>query len=418
MPHNEKLWALAPDSASLVLRDLALGMSPPKGAAPPAAAALPQKAEGATGYRLAGDVAVIDITGTITRQAVYSAWSGRPISQGQDTILAALNAAAADKRVKAVLLNINSPGGVVSGTKELADRIAEVARHKPMAAYANGLMASAALWLGAVTGRVLAPLTATVGSIGVIWVHADWSKFYEDFGVSISYVTAGKWKAAGNDAAPLSDDERAYFERQLSQIHEIFKADASRGLGITAPAASWAEGQTMLAAEAQKLGLVSQIVRDLDSAITLLSREATMDKATLAAAHPELLAQITAEASAEAQKEMQAKADEAAHAATQNALGMFKAVAGAEAAQKVEELLASGLTPEQLAAAQKALGAPATGAKENTGEAAAQAAILAGLEKSAAQPVNTGASVTHKHKSSLVADAERRAAQAAQQGVF
>lgn len=240
MQTADQLWALPPEQVQHILSELAQNQS--------GAAALAPAQPQSKGYSVSGGVAVIPIHGAITRTTIYSSYSGQPLSLGQDRILAAL----ADGSVRAILLDVNSPGGAVPGAKELADRVAEAAKEKPMAAYANGLMASAAMWIAAATGRVLAPVTATVGSVGVIWVHADWSRLNEKMGLSYSYITGGKWKAAGNPDHPLGEEERELFQRQVSQIHGIFKADVIRGLGLTAPESQWAEGQTMLAADASE----------------------------------------------------------------------------------------------------------------------------------------------------------------------
>ncbi len=388
MPTTNRLWALAPDSAQAVFADLAVhlrGQETPPQAAHPSAYLPDAKGEEHKGYTVQNGVAVIPVNGTITRKEVMSRWTGRPVTAGQDTILDALERALTDYSVTSILLDIDSPGGVVAGTKELVDRVAAAAKVKPMAAYANGLMASAAMWIGAATGRVLAPVTATVGSVGVILVHTDFSKLNEKWGVSYSYITAGKWKAAGNEDTPLSDEERDYFQRHVSQLHEIFKADVVRGLGVTAPADQWAEGQFMLAEEAKAVGLVTTIVRDLASAITTLRLEATMDLKTLAAQHPELLADIQNQARAEAAQTAEAKVKTATEEASASVLAMVKAVAGEEVHARVESLVRAEVRPEQLAAISAVMVPPTAQAQSK--EEAAKSAILAGIQAATPPPV-------------------------------
>ena len=112
-------------------------------------------------------VAVIDISGTIHRYGDPE-WD----AVGHDTIKAAVSLAMRDRSASALLLRFNSPGGVASGVPELAAWLAAQTA-KPVYAYADGLCASAAYYLAAATGRVYAPATATVGSIGVICRHMD-----------------------------------------------------------------------------------------------------------------------------------------------------------------------------------------------------------------------------------------------------
>lgn len=382
MPTSSHLWALPPDSALAALSGLSASLN-----APPAhQAAFGEAREKPKGYTVQNGVAVIPVTGSIWRSGYISSYSGQVIVQGQDMIAAALDAALADRSVKAVLFSFNSPGGVVAGTKELGDRIAAAAKIKPMASYADGLMASAAFWLGAATGRVYAPVTATVGSIGILWVHTDFSKMNDKYGLSFSYITGGKWKAAGNPDNPLTDEDRAYFQRQVSQLHEIFKADVIRGLGVTASAETWAEGQTMLAEEAKAVGLVTTIVRDLASAITTLSLEATMDLKTLAAQHPELLADIQKQAKAEALQEAEAKAKTTTEEATASVLAIVKAVGSEELHAHVTRLVQAGATPTMIEA-MAPLMAKAPEAAPQSKEEAAKAAILAGINAATPAPV-------------------------------
>ena len=81
--------------------------------------------------------------------------------------------ALADPKVKAILLDVDSPGGVADGVKTLADQILAARGQKPIVAFAHGQMCSAAYWLGASADRVMADDTAMVGSIGTVMTHTD-----------------------------------------------------------------------------------------------------------------------------------------------------------------------------------------------------------------------------------------------------
>lgn len=154
-----ELWALPFEMAEQVLSDLASAKSNPQALVE----GFPERK--ARGYELVGGVAVIPVTGPIVRE---QGWYG----VGQDAVASSLKAA-------------------------LADAIAEARTKKRCAAYANGLCASAAYWLASATGTVYAPLTATVGSIGVIMTITNYAKLEEKWGISTVTITGGKWKAAG-----------------------------------------------------------------------------------------------------------------------------------------------------------------------------------------------------------------------------
>ena len=396
-----ELWALPFDMAEQVLAELALAKTKPQALVE----GFPERK--ARGYELVGGVAVIPVTGPIVRE---QGWYG----VGQDAVASSLKAALADPSARAILFDITSPGGVVAGTKELADAIAEARTKKRCAAYANGLCASAAYWLASATGTVYAPLTATVGSVGVIMSVANYSKLNEKWGVSYTYITGGKWKAVGNGDTPLTDEERQYLQERITALHQIFKADVGRHMGLTADPQLWGEAQLLLAQPARELGLVTDIVRDRDAAICKLAVEAQMTREELAAQSPELVDALLAEGRLKAEAENKANMDKAAADAVAGALAVVKAVAGDETASHVETTLntlrATGMSAEQIATVAPLLAKAEAPVHENA-EAKSRADILAGLQAAHRQPAAAapGTVPTATTKSPLLADAERRA---------
>ena len=396
-----ELWALPFEMAEQVLSDLASAKSNPQALVE----GFPERK--ARGYELVGGVAVIPVTGPIVRE---QGWYG----VGQDAVASSLKAALADPSARAILFDITSPGGVVAGTKELADAIAEARTKKHCAAYANGLCTSAAYWLASATGTVYAPLTATVGSVGVIMSVANYSKLNEKWGVSYTYITGGKWKAVGNGDTPLTDEERQYLQERITALHQIFKADVGRHMGLTADPQLWGEAQLLLAQPARELGLVTDIVRDRDAAIRKLAVEAQMTREELAAQSPELVDALLAEGRLKAEAENKANMDKAAADAVAGALAVVKAVAGDETASHVETTLntlrATGMSAEQIATVAPLLAKAEAPVHENA-EAKSRADILAGLQAAHRQPAAAapGTVPTATTKSPLLADAERRA---------
>ncbi len=439
MPHSlesiENLWALPASMAESVLRSLFHERNAPEhaintglpsempSAMLPAVMPTAQKL-----YSVHNGVAVIPVTGAIARQDIRSFWTGKILAIGQDTIKAALANALQDVSVKGILLCINSPGGLVHGTKELADFIAQsVKPQKPVAAYVDGLCASAALWLGAATGRIYAPKTASVGSVGVIHMHVDYSKLYEKSGIKITPIAAGQYKAVGADSQALSDDDKAYLQEHINAIHTIFKEDVKTGLNLTQPESAWGEAQLFLAEKALGVGLVSAIVQDLDDALHIFSKENFMDKQTLAAQHPELLAELTAEIKLIAKEEAKAETLAKFKATNQEEQEALLAVvaactgsAGMEAVKAVlEQCAAAQLSAKQIITLVPSFAPAATLASTQKdapdAETQSRAAILSALHSTgnAALPADVkGETHVKAKKSALVADAEARAQQA------
>ena len=344
-------------------------------------------------YQLEGAVAIIEVQGTIARrggQFMWFSWAG------QDTIKSAIEAALADASAKAILLSFDSPGGVAAGVKELADYIAGQTA-KPIYAYADGLCASAAFWLAAATGRVYAPVTAMVGSIGVIQVHCDQSGANAASGLRYTYITGGTWKAAGNSGAPLVGAELAYLQSTIGKLHDIFKSDVATHLNLKADdCLAWGDGQIFIAAEAQQLGLVSGLVESRQTLIAQINKEMNMDKAQLAEKHPELLAQITTEIKAETKVELQLELQLESKQNQETHQALVALVAGKEVAAQVATLAAIGLTLDQVNVLGPHLIKPQTAPSleattDNTAmESSSRQAILTAIKDATSGPIALG----------------------------
>ncbi|MDR2891608.1 MAG: S49 family peptidase [Deltaproteobacteria bacterium] len=391
---NPGAWAILPSALEPFLHTLFRAVTPGADQTQPAfpQAALPSSASGddcPAGYALLDSIAVIEVRGVINRRGGSITFFGMTFSwDGQDSIRAAIDAVMHDASVKAVLLSFDSPGGVAAGVKELADFIS-AQNAKPIYAYADGLCTSAAYWLAASTGRVFAPITATVGSIGVVSAHVDRSAMNAAMGIRVTYMASGTWKAVGNPDTPLSPTDQAYFQETISKLHEVFRGDVTAKMPVdAADPKAWGDGQCFLAEKALELGLVSGIVTDREELIARINKEIHMDKAELAQKHPDLLAQIQAEVRAEMEEKLQAEFGAQLAASSINTAALVAAVAGKEAAEKVSKLAASGVTAEQLEAIAPMLATPA---KEEAGasESGSRAEILAAIRTATSGPVNT-----------------------------
>lgn len=136
----------------------------------------------------------------------------------------------------------------------------------------------------------------------------NYAKLEEKWGISTVTITGGKWKAAGQ-GGELTDEERQYFQERINTLHQIFKADVGRHMGLTADPQLWGEAQLLLAQPARELGLVTDIVRDRRRAIRKLAVEAQMTREELAAQSPELVDALLAEGRLKAEAENKANMD-------------------------------------------------------------------------------------------------------------
>lgn len=180
-------------------------------------------------------------------------------------ISAELDQAEQDETVQAILLDIDSPGGMVLGTPELADKINRV--KKPVYAFTNGMIASAAYWIAASADQIFATPTASIGGIGVYIPWVDQTKAYEMQGLSVELIKAGKLKGMGFPGTSLTNVQRDHLQSRVDSIYSMFTSHVRAMRGDVAK--STMQGQTFMAQEANKLGLVDLVVRDKAQAIEL-----------------------------------------------------------------------------------------------------------------------------------------------------
>lgn len=182
-------------------------------------------------------------------------------------VMQELRDAERDPMVRGMILDMDSPGGMVNGTPECADCIA--ACKKPVYAFTRGMMASAAYWIASATDGIFTTRSAAVGSIGVYVPIIDVSQMYEQRGVKVELIKAGKYKGDGFPGTKLSKEGRAQLQTSVNKIYSMFTAQvrATRGDAI---ADETMQGQIFLGEEAQQLGLVDAIVSDISEVSELI----------------------------------------------------------------------------------------------------------------------------------------------------
>lgn len=179
----------------------------------------------------------------------------------------ALRDAVDNSDVDAILLHVDSPGGHVAGTQELADDIRRADAVKPVHAHADDLMASAAYWVAAGARRISANRTAEVGSIGVVAVVEDTSEEAALAGIQVHVVSTGKFKGAFADGAPVLPEHLDYLQARIDDLHSHFLQAVEQGRKLSGKALeAVSDGRVWGAAEAQTLGLIDA-VESLDDAM-------------------------------------------------------------------------------------------------------------------------------------------------------
>jgi signal peptide peptidase SppA len=206
-----------------------------------------------------GAIAVIPVIGVLTQRGDFADVSTPTTSMTRLT--AAVNAAAADPAIAAIVLDVDSPGGSVYGVTELADAIYQARQAKPIAAVANSLAASAAYWCACQAGELYASPGAEVGSIGCYTMHADVSEAMKQRGISVELISAGKYKTEASSYAPLSDDARAHVQAGVDAYYDAFVTAVARGRKTTQKAVrgGMGEGRVLQPYEAARAGMIDGV---------------------------------------------------------------------------------------------------------------------------------------------------------------
>ena len=245
------VWACDPSYVELFIDDLAAldssEISVPKDGdrAPPP-------------YTVRDGVAHIEINGMIMRNVppiVHAA--GIPATSTTEAAIT-IREALADGEVKSIMLDIDSPGGTLAGTAELADLIHAGKNTKPISAHAQDLAASAAYWIGSQADRFTASQTAQIGSIGVYRVMIDTSEAAAKAGARVHVGRSGDHKGAGAPGAPISAEALQVEQSIIDRAAGLFSAAVKRGRGLEKTEAV-TSGRTWLADDAKDLGLLDAV---------------------------------------------------------------------------------------------------------------------------------------------------------------
>lgn len=216
----ESVWAMQPEKLAAMMEFLRLKI---EGAAPDVKFTPAQDRKIAAAQ---GGVMVIPVVGVISqRMNMLSEFSG-----GTSTELLAkqISGAVNNPDIKAIILDIDSPGGTVSGLPELANLVYNSRGQKPIIAQINSLAASAAYWLAAACDEIVITPSGLAGSVGVYSMHEDYSKMVEARGIKATFVFAGEHKVDGNPYEPLGEDHKAHMQASVNEYYEMFVSDLAR----------------------------------------------------------------------------------------------------------------------------------------------------------------------------------------------
>lgn len=213
-------------------------------------------------------IARLTITGPMTKYVTsFDAMFG-----GCSTLMLrrAVRAAMLDNNVAALLLDIDSPGGSVAGTPDLADEVFAFRSVKPVIAYVSDLCCSAAYWVASQTDTIWTGAASRVGNIGAYCLLEDTTGLQEKTGLKLRLVKSAPYKGLGADGV-VSDELIEDVQIEVNGIHALFVEAVARGRGIDAAAVgTLADGRTHLGNQAVALNLADEVgtIDDAYNALT------------------------------------------------------------------------------------------------------------------------------------------------------
>jgi protease IV len=170
-------------------------------------------------------------------------------------IVAEIEAADRNPNIKAIILEINTGGGTVVASKEIAAAVENA--DKPVVAWMREKAASGGYWVAASCDTIVADPATMTGSIGVIGSYLEFSGLFEEYGIKYERLVSAQYKDSGSPFKELTLSERALLMKKIDMINEMFIAHVSRTRHMeTSQVRAIATGEVFLGVEAKELGLV------------------------------------------------------------------------------------------------------------------------------------------------------------------
>lgn len=221
--------------------------------------------------KINNDIAVVGLHGTVMRDVppvIAKLFGIADIALFKEQIVRLAD----DENVKGIMLDIDSPGGSVTGVEEAGNAVAYANSKKPVYASVEGMMASAAYWVGSQARMIVASNSSKVGSIGVYLPVVDSTESYKAQGIHVELIKnkEATYKGAGFEGTSLTEEQKEYMTEMVQDIFDSFKSAVKSGRSQVD--ADSMRGQSFLGKKAKERGLVD-INGSYEDAMQLLKYE-------------------------------------------------------------------------------------------------------------------------------------------------
>jgi len=203
-----------------------------------------------------GNTALIPIKGAISTTGGTDVWSKGGVKSG--SVVKWIQEAEEDDSIKAILFDIDSPGGTPVGSVEIAEAVKKA--KKPTVAVIHEMGTSGAYWVASATDTIFANRMSTIGSIGVKSSYLEFAGLMDDYNVTYRRLIAGKYKDIMSPYKEMSPEEQRKVQERLDRLHEIFINSVAQNRGLdVAHVHKIADGYIYFGDEAKELGLIDFI---------------------------------------------------------------------------------------------------------------------------------------------------------------
>lgn len=212
-----------------------------------------------------GSTAIVPVIGPLVSRMTWSYWS-------YDEIIRDIRMAIADPSIESILIDVDSPGGMVANVDAAAAEIRAAAAVKPVAAHVGGIGASAAYWLAAASGDVAASETSLVGSVGALIRYLDIEGIFTRLGARVVEVIAEQ--SPNKRLDPDSPEGKAELQAIVDRSGELFLTglEASRRTDRATLVDQYGQGLVFTSQEAMARGMIDRIASFEETLATLADR--------------------------------------------------------------------------------------------------------------------------------------------------
>jgi len=195
---------------------------------------------------------IIPIQGEISVYGSSGLFSSGTSAQA---ISSQIESADSNPSIKAIILEINSPGGTVVGSKEIAKAVENC--NKPVVAWMREVAASGAYWISASADIIVADEATITGSVGVTGSYLEFSGFFEEYGIGYERLVSGQFKDTGSPYKDLAPSERQLLQSKIDLLNEQFIEHIKNSRSLTnSQISKLSTAQLFLGVEAKENGMV------------------------------------------------------------------------------------------------------------------------------------------------------------------